>query len=152
MSPLNGFTYYLVSTNPTLDKDMWPSRLSAKKVMFGDNSNPGSKTFLSATLWAKETVAIKSDLLNKQKKIIIGNYLKSTWNLKFQYLMEKLGHIQKVLWSVGIARQWQTIFIIKNYQTYTCRGLYVQKYFIENANNRKIGDYWLMSTSKNILY
>lgn len=78
MSPLNRFIDYLVYTKPTLHEDTWLSRFPAKKILFGDNPNHESKralNFRSATIWAKETMAIKSDLLNKQK--IIGNYQKA---------------------------------------------------------------------------
>lgn len=75
MPPLNGYIYHLVYTKATLHGDTWLSRFPAKKMLFGDNPNHESKralNFLPATLWAKETMAIQSDLLNKQN--IIGNY------------------------------------------------------------------------------
>lgn len=101
--PLNECIYRLVYTKATLHGDTWLSRFPAKKMLFGENPNHESKkalNFLSATLWAKETMTIKSDLLNKQN--IIGNYQRTTWNLKSQNLMKKLTHIQGYYTVLGL--------------------------------------------------
>lgn len=103
MAPLNGCIYHLAYMKATLHEDTWLSRFPAKKMLFGDNPNHESKrvlNFLPATLWAKETMAIKSDLLNK--KNIIGNYQKTIWNLKSKYLMKKLNLIQGYYRVLGL--------------------------------------------------